>query len=381
MKISSSSKITHPNNTEITAHDIYHAIDEIAPFKDAFSFDNAGLQVGTLSKKVTKCMFSLDRSLAAIKQAVQLGCECMVTHHPLIWDPLKKLDLDSHIGKSIELLIKNDITLISAHTNWDISEGGINDTLASILQLENIEHLGCYTKSELCKLVLFIPHEDMNQMIDALSNAGAGVIENYRRCAFYQQGTGTFLPSEGSEPVIGKKGRVELVEEIRLEMVFRKEDFSTITKTLLAHHPYETPAYDVYPLSHSQKGGTFRCGYLKNPCQLSAFLSFVNLQLETQCRAWGRTDRVIRKVAVCGGAGGSFWKEAKKSGCDVLVSSEIKQDIALEAVESDFCIVDAGHFATEQPGCYALKNVIQELFPKMNTYIYSPDLGLSGKPL
>ena len=98
------------------------------------------------------------------------------------------------------------------------------------------------------KLVVFVPREALDSVRDALFAAGAGRIGDYERCSWYTEGTGTFLGGEGTTPSVGQSGREERVMELRLETVCPEEAQDTVVAALRSAHPYEQPAFDVYPL-------------------------------------------------------------------------------------------------------------------------------------
>ena len=98
------------------------------------------------------------------------------------------------------------------------------------------------------KLVVFVPMEALDAVRDALFEAGAGRIGDYERCSWYTEGTGTFLGGEGTAPAIGESGREERVPELRLETVFPAAQHEEVVAALRRAHPYEEPAFDVYPL-------------------------------------------------------------------------------------------------------------------------------------
>jgi hypothetical protein len=102
--------------------------------------------------------------------------------------------------------------------------------------------------SERRKLVVFVPREALDDLREALFAAGAGHIGDYERCSWYTAGTGTFLGGEGTSPTLGERGREERVAELRLETVFPAERHDEVVAALRRAHPYEEPAFDVYPL-------------------------------------------------------------------------------------------------------------------------------------
>lgn len=117
-----------------TVRDIYNFIDAIAPFNTQEEWDNAGLLVGDENKKVNRILFALDCTEDVINQAVSCSADLIVTHHPIIFKPISEVTADSLVYK----LIKNDISIICAHTNYDKAIGGINDILCKTVELDNI---------------------------------------------------------------------------------------------------------------------------------------------------------------------------------------------------------------------------------------------------
>jgi len=99
------------------------------------------------------------------------------------------------------------------------------------------------------KLVVFVPREALDPVREALFSAGAGRIGNYTRCSWYTQGTGTFRGGQGSDPSVGESGRDERVAELRLETVYPEEREADVVRALREAHPYEEPAFDLYPLA------------------------------------------------------------------------------------------------------------------------------------
>jgi hypothetical protein len=110
--------------------------------------------------------------------------------------------------------------------------------------------MGCANSvTEQRKLVVFVPAEALEAVRDALFGAGAGRIGKYARCSWYTPGTGTFLAGEGASPAIGEPGHEERVSELRLETVYPVEHEKEVLSALRGAHPYEEPAFDLYPLA------------------------------------------------------------------------------------------------------------------------------------
>ena len=127
----------------ILTGDIYDYIDSFAPFESAMSFDNAGLLIGDYQTEVKTAVLSLDIMPAVVREAAELGAQLVISHHPVIFDPLKKIKTDS----APYLLVKYGIAAICAHTNLDMASGGVNTCLAERLKLQNIRMLKEYESS------------------------------------------------------------------------------------------------------------------------------------------------------------------------------------------------------------------------------------------
>ena len=364
-----------------TVHAILEALEAIAPARYAFDYDKIGLQVGEEQREVTRAVVSLDRSIAAVDHAVSVGAQLLVSHHPLIFRPIESVTGRSHVGRSIMKLIRADIAFIAAHTNWDAAVGGVNDTLAEILGLKDVRSFGSATPIEQLKLVFFCPSASVDAVIDACSEAGAGQIGLYRRCAFMHPGTGTFIGEEGSNPSVGRPGSVETTDEMRVEMVLRADQQRSVVRALSRSHPYEEPAFDLFELAANREQAGGRVGDLPAPMFLSAFSDLVEKKLSAKCLTWGSPDKKVKRVAVVGGAADDEWRSAQREDADVLVTGEVKQHNALEASESGFALLAAGHYATEQPGAAALCVRLTGAVEDVEWTVYDPKPGEAGRPL
>jgi dinuclear metal center YbgI/SA1388 family protein len=328
--------------------DIVGIINRIAPFALAEDWDNVGLQVGDPAGDATRIMIALDPGRGAVEAAIDSGCTLLLTHHPLIFSPLKKISCNDPTGALIFQAIKNNLALVSLHTNYDIASGGMNDLLASRLGLADSVPLRIESVEELVKIAVFVPAGHEEQLLEALFRFTAP-IGAYRDCSFRTGGSGTFTPLTGATPFIGTPGVRQVVDEVRVEVLVRKGELSGAVKALLAAHPYEEPAFDIYPLlNKGETRGLGRIGYLPEPVTAGEFA----LQLKetlglAMLRLVGDRERAVRKIAVCGGSGASLLKDACRQGADVLVTGDIKYHEAREAESAGMVLMDAGHFATE----------------------------------
>lgn len=328
---------------------VIEALESFAPQEIAESWDNVGLILGNPEKYITKILLTLDITSQVAKEAAEEKADLIVSHHPIITEPLKSLREDDPENQVIIELIKNDIAVLCAHTNLDIAPGGVNDILAAKLDLKNLEVLHTTSREKLYKLVVFIPRDYTSRIRTALGNSGAGFIGNYSHCTFSVSGKGTFKPGEETDPFIGEKGRLTEVEEDRLETIVPERKLGKILKSLRESHPYEEIAYDLYLLEDSGEAvGLGRIGELSSKITLKETAVFLKDKLDVQeLKIVGNLDRKIKRIAVCGGAGGSLIKEAYLKKADLLITGDISYHKAQRAKELNLCLIDAGHGTTE----------------------------------
>jgi len=330
---------------------VMEVLDRLAPRYLAESWDNVGLLVGSPSQTIKKILVTLDVNDKVVEKAVENEIDMIIAHHPLIFKPLNNVRTDLPYGRRIARLLKADIAVFSVHTNLDVASGGVNDILAQRLRLQSVKPLAINYTERLLKLVVFVPKEYAEQVRNAMTQAGAGHIGNYSHCTFQTEGMGTFLPLEGTNPFIGQKGKVEYVSEVRLETIMPEGISRRVVKAMLKSHPYEEVAYDLYQLSNSGAAfGLGRFGKLMAPITLNEFISQVKDALGIDyVNVAGALDRIISKVAVCGGSGAGLISKAAFKGADVLVTGDVKYHEAQDALQAGMAVIDAGHFATEQP--------------------------------
>lgn len=322
-------------------------MEQLAPKHVAMEGDKIGLQLGSLQKEIRNVLVALDVNEEVVDEAIALEADLIVAHHAIIYRPLAHLQSDTPMGKVYEKLIKNDIAVYIAHTNLDVTDGGMNDWMAEALGIESADSLEDVHTDNLYKLVVFVPKDHHEPVLQAMLNAGAGHIGNYSHCSFNIEGFGTFKPGEGTDPYIGSQGKLERVEELRIETVVPHSLRGKVIQAMLKQHPYEEVAYDLYPMD--LKGRTLglgRVGKLTEPITLRDFVQRVKERLEVpMVRVVGDLDRPIRKAAVLGGSGGRYWKSAQFRGADVLVTGDVDYHTAQDAWMAGVAIIDPGHNA------------------------------------
>ena len=329
---------------KINGHEIIQLFEQFSPKQYAMEGDRIGLQVGRLNKPVHRVMIALDVLEEVVDEAIEKEVDLIIAHHPLIYRPLKNIMTDQMPGRMIEKLLKHDITVYAAHTNLDVAKGGVNDLLAEALELSNTEVLVPTHEIHLKKLVVYVPTEQCEQVKEALGNAGAGAIGNYSHCLFSSSGIGQFLPEENANPYIGDKGKLEQVNEERIETLFPDYLEKKIVQAMIKAHPYEEVAYDIYRVDNKGESlGLGRIGEIQE-VTLGEFANIVKNALDVPTvRVVGDLQSKVRKVAVLGGDGNKYISSAKYKGADVYITGDLYYHVAHDAMMMGLNVIDPGH--------------------------------------
>ena len=332
-------------------------------------YDNSGLIVGNPDTVAKGVVIAMDATPEVLQEAIDLECNLLVTHHPAIFKPIKRLRDNDPQERLLMEAIRHDISLYACHTNLDSIPEGVSGRMADQLELVNRKVL--VPKREiLFKLVCFVPHDHLKPVSEAIFNAGAGHIGRYDSCSFYTTGTGTFRGEDGTEPYIGAPGVFHEEKEFRLETIVPKVHLSRVIHTLLDVHPYQEVAYDIYPLENEWEGaGIGIIGELTVPMEEITLLNLIKNRFGIPAiRHTKLTGRIIRRIAVCGGSGAPFISSAKKSGADLYLTGDLKYHDFFEA-DGNIILVDAGHYETEQFALGILHDLLTKNFPKFAVHL------------
>lgn len=326
---------------------IIQILEELAPLKYEEEWDNSGFLVGREEKEVHKIMIALDPSEEVIAQAAAKQVDMLITHHPMIFRPLKRISSKDFIGKKLIQLIQNDIAYYAMHTNFDCAV--MAEEAGKRLGLINRRVLEPVYQEKLYKIAVFVPQEQADKVRNAMAREGAGFIGDYSDCTFNTDGFGTFLPRQGTNPFIGTIGELTRVRETKIETIVEEHKKEAVLDAMLKVHPYEEPAYDIYPLISTMPEVGLGCfGYLNQ------YITASNLAMRVKeafgipyVTYTGDPEDKIASIAICPGAGGSTIGRAIECHADVLITGDIDHHEALDAKEQGLFLMDAGHFGTE----------------------------------
>jgi dinuclear metal center YbgI/SA1388 family protein len=334
--------------------DITREMEKIAPLECAESWDSVGYHVGSSHDHGRGVVLALDPTREVIRFTRDVQASLLITHHPLCLDkPVRKINPDCYPGREIHEMIRSGISLYVAHTNLDSSRDySMNAEIGRRLPLKSFCCKSALFQGSRLKLVTFAPGEHVERICDVLAQTGAGVIGEYTHCAFTTQGKGTFLGSPASHPVIGSAGKLEKVEEVRIEMICPKERLDQILQTLRQVHPYEEVAYDLYPLEgYAPESRFIWVGELKEEMPLVALALLVQQTLgqsQAPVRYAGSPEQVVHRIAWCSGGGKSLLSLLSADEVDVFITGDTGHHDALLAKVKGLSLIDIDHYWTEQ---------------------------------
>ncbi len=343
-----------------TVQEVVSYLNGIAPLAWQESYDNSGLLVGDPEGEVTTVVITVDVTEEVVAEAVRLGAQLIVAHHPIIFKGLKKLTGETYAERTVLAAVRAGTAIYAGHTNFDSLHGGVSTRMAQWLGLQDIRLLA-ERRGTLRKLVTFVPHDHAERVRQALWDAGAGTLGGYDRTSFNVRGEGTFRGNENTHPFVGEPGLLHTEPETRIETIFPAHLESRVIAALLEAHPYEEPAYDIYALENSTPtNGTGALGTLPQPMTEEAFLQQLKERFRTRCvRHSPLTGRPVRRVAVCGGTCSFLLPEAIRQQADVFVTADVKYHEFFDA-DGRILLADIGHYESEQ----VIKEVFHELLSK-----------------
>lgn len=343
--------------------ELLQTIEQIAPLPLQESFDNSGVQVGDTNQEAKGVLVCIDVTENVILEAVNLNCNLVVSHHPIAFRSFKSLTGKTYVERSMILAIKHDIVLYAAHTNLDNALQGINSHLAEMLNLQNVRILSPQ-KNNLLKLATFAPTTYAEAIRNALFNAGAGHIGNYDSCSYNLEGKGTFRAGKGTHPFCGNIGEIHTEQEVRIETILPAFRQKEVLRALMAVHPYEEPAYDLYPLANDWSGaGSGVVGTLPEEMDEEEFLYLLKdtFRLTTLQHSPFR-GTPVRDVAICGGSGAFLIPKAMAYGADVFITGEAKYNDFYD-VEDKLLLATIGHYESEVCSKEIFFDVLSKKYP------------------
>jgi len=344
---------------EITSY-----LESLAPLATQESYDNSGFICGDKNIEVTNALISLDCTEDIIQEAIDRGCNLVISHHPIVFVGLKSFTGKNYVERTVIKAIKNDIAIYAIHTNLDNYEFGVNKKIGNFLNIKSPRILSPNSAS-ISKLITLVPTSHKDQILEALFNAGAGQIGNYSECSFSSEGQGSFKANKKANQFIGETNTRHLESEAKVEVIIPNHKVSQVLNELIKNHPYEEVAYDIIQLQNKNKNqGSGMIGELENEMDTVEFLQF--LKDTFKCGIIKHTELVnskVKKIAWCGGSGSFLLHKAKQQQADIFITGDFKYHEFFDA-ENQIIIADIGHFESEQFTIELISELLSKKFIK-----------------
>ncbi len=361
--------------------DVSAVLEAIAPVSLADAKDNVGLLIGEPSRGISRLMLCIDLTDAVLAEAVGHKAGMVMAYHPIIYRPLSRLT--SQAAPIALQAARAGIAVYSMHTAFDAAVGGTNDILADAIGLASRRPIMPAVIAGACKLVVFVPPDDLARVAQAAFDGGAGRVGDYTDCSFFMPGVGTFRGRPGTHPAVGKPGRHEAVQEFRLEIVCPRGKIAAVAAAVRSAHSYEQPVVDVYCLDEYPDGcGQGRIGKLHRPTSLASLIrrlkqasgvKRVSVAVAHGTRAKANASISVRRVACLAGAGGEYLPAALAMGAELFVTGELRHHDALLANRSGCHVICLGHSNSERFALRHLAERISQALPRLSVLVSKAD--------
>lgn len=351
------------NNISIRLQDLLKSLEEWAPLAWQEDYDNSGLILGNPSQMIRSVLICFDLNLEIVEEAIEKDCNLIISHHPPIFKGLKKIDIQTPFGKMLQLSMQHGIAWYSMHTNLDNSSLGVNSYLCRKLDLQDPRPL-VPLKERYEKLEVYVPDRYANSLLVALNAAGCGNYPRYDSCSWSCEGVGQFRALENARPFVGQKGCLHRENETKIECVFPVCKRTQVLQTMMENHPYEEIGFNLVPIANeSRQEGAGVIGRLKNPMEEKQFLDLLRAFVgNNPIRHSGFLSRQIRTVALCGGSGAAFIRNACSQKADVYITADLKYHDFTETPRCTW-LVDIGHYESEHFAKELIHDHITKNFP------------------
>jgi len=356
---------------------LVETMERIAPTRLAQEWDNVGLLAGDPRARLRRVLLCIDLAPAVVEEAISEKVDLVLAYHPPIFKPISRLRADAWGAESqVFQCIAHGISIYATHTALDAADGGTNDVIALLCGAEEVEPLvhGEALAQASVKLVVFVPPKNADRVAEAMFAAGSGRIGDYSHCSFRIPGKGTFLGSQTTNPARGKRGRRETVDELRLETIVPRPSLPAVVHALIKTHPYEEPAFDLYPLLERPVGGIGRIGRLRRAVPLATLAGKLKKAVHApSVQRVGPEDRPIDRVVIVVGAAGRLPLAAPLTPNHAIITGEIRHHDALTIERIGCTAIALGHWSSERPVLDSLAVRLRQALPTVQMAVSQAD--------
>ncbi len=365
----------------MNVNDVIEVLETIAPLEYAADWDNVGLLVGSASWNAETILLTIDLTEAVLREAIEAEVQMIVSYHPPIFDALERVTDIEPKQRIVLDALRAGIAIYSPHTALDAAPGGVNDWMAKGLGSGDVRALEAHAaqvESEQCKIVTFCLAESVERLRNTLAAAGAGRIGKDQLCSFERPGTGTFFGGKETSPAVGRRGALQRVAEIRLEMVCSRSALALAVTTIKQFHPYEEPPIEIYDLQPRPQRdiGQGRRVVLDQKLSLRVLVERIKRRLgmrQLRVAVGDHPPRRYRTIGLCAGAGGAVRAEAAAQGCEAFLTGEMRHHEVLAAQAEGCTIILAGHTNTERGYLRVLRKRLRSSLPAAQVVISKKD--------
>jgi dinuclear metal center YbgI/SA1388 family protein len=350
--------------------EIVKVLETVAPLSLAAEWDNVGLLAGDGESGVKKLLLCIDLTEQVLSEALKAGADMVMAYHPLIFKNVSRVTAES--SPVLHAALRQGLAVHSLHTALDAAPGGVNDVLADVLGLLDRRTLEPSVDRSQCKIVTFVPADDLSRVAEAAFSAGAGRVGEYFDCAFFGHGVGAFCALPGTHPKVGRAGRHEATEEMRLEIVAPRSKASGVCAAIRSAHGYEEPVVEMYPIeTYPAACGMGRVGRLAKPLGVDALVAKIKKAtgLSRLMLAKSPVKEKVRVAACCGGSCGDLFHDAIACGATFYLTGEMRHHDALAAVAAGMTVACLGHSNSERIALTHLADRLGKALPKLRVML------------
>jgi len=356
-----------------TVKNVLDFLTREAPLSLAEDYDNVGLLIGNAELEVTGVLSTLEVTPEGIQAALEKECNLIVSHHPLIFRGLKRIDLQSSQGNMINDLLRHHIALIALHTNWDRFHGGTSFYMGRLLGLENLQVLAP-EPGRLSRLAFTVPSNKAQQLRSRFTELLRSVSTRYDSTAQWWEVTESFRPINNAQPRDGSLEQLSEKSLIKLVYILHDDQIASAFTILRKEHPYEEFWYEIQSLDNTaQTVGFGSIGNFREPMTWQDCLLKVKETFGCDVIRHSRPpQRLIQRVAFCGGSGASLYPEACRAGADVFITADVKYHDLAEASPGTM-IADIGHYESEYRVAEQFRDLLRTFLPvSVPVHVFHP---------
>lgn len=330
---------------------IIKKLEEFFPLFLEEKWDNSGLILGDKNSEINRVQISLDITDDVINNAIKNKAELIITHHPIIFEGLKKINDSTILGQKILKLIKNGINVYSMHTNLDSAKEGLNDYIVEKLGGKNPKVMSEFLNS-VYKMCVHVPDFFLEEALNILNGTKEIEFLGYEKISYFGD-------------------MIEKNENFKLEFMGEKEKIYIVFNRLKEKHPNKNPLYELISLENRYKtgAGLGRIYTLEEQVSLEKYVETIKERLKLDfVKIVKSNDKLIKKIAIINGSGAEFWKKACDMGADLYITGDIKYHTAFDAYEKGLNLIDIGHYESEH---FFNEIIIKKISDNLTVEVYN----------